>query len=138
MGAAATSVSQTLSKEEVCTLAREQWDEAKWEGLEKDDEGRVKLTAIIALAEDAKKAEVKAEAEQAAAGQEQQMPCRTVLDAMPHGHGNRNARNAQERRPSWAGRTSTATRQTTSRFFTAFLRGLIVLYVVLDYSLSNP
>lgn len=58
-------VQQQQAQVKLFPKRREQWDEAKWEGLEKDDEGRVKLTAIIALAEDAKKAEVKAEADSA-------------------------------------------------------------------------
>ena len=53
MGAGASSDGASekfLTKEEVVVLAGSQWDEAKWEPLEKDEEGRVKLETLLSLA----------------------------------------------------------------------------------------
>ena len=51
MGAGASVDAESLlTKDEAVALAGEQWDEAKWEAAEKDEEGKVKAGVVLAAA----------------------------------------------------------------------------------------
>ena len=49
-GASTDGLEKKLTKEEAKDFAGELWDEAKWESIEKDEQGRVKLEKILSLA----------------------------------------------------------------------------------------